>query len=421
MASEENGSVLMIQANPTDAEFIGTFIEKVAGYQVTQALDGPDFIRKLRISPSMILIDTQMNENFLRAIEIMRRIPKLKSIPIGVVTADPSRLARCDEKGINGIILKPFTPQLLLAKIWKLMKLAPPPEKDNGKKGGDLNIQVDQIENLPTLPSVYSEVERLCQNPDVDSEELSKVIQTDPSITLKLLRLANSAFFGFTRKVNSVKDAISLLGNQTVKNAVLSISIYEATKGEEVSAGLDKKKFWQHSVGVGSIARFMANKLGIQRDEVFAAGILHDIGKVVLDGLFSDYYAPVLKAVAERKISIFQAEQEEIGLPHTKIGQELGQAWKIPESFIEGISHHHKPGGSDFDPELASLIHVADILCRNAEMGSGGDDLVPLIDEFASEKLSVGPEKILEWETDILSELEKDRTFLSAMEDKKLN
>ncbi|OGG46366.1 MAG: hypothetical protein A3F84_03250 [Candidatus Handelsmanbacteria bacterium RIFCSPLOWO2_12_FULL_64_10] len=417
MPEEKPKCALVVQANRAEAEFLGCFLEKMGGFEVTEALNGPDLVKKLRLGPNLILLDTEMKGDFLRTLEIIRRIPKLESTVIAVVTADQTQLPACQGKGINGYILKPFLPQTLLAKVWKLMASRPEPVKDKGAKTAPKpDLKVDKIDNLPTLPTVYAEVERLCQNPDVDAEDLSRVIEADPSITLKLLRLANSAFFGFTRKISSVKDAISLLGNQTVKNAVLSISIFSATQDQKETAGLDRKRFWQHSAGVGSIARFLARKLRIEREECFTAGILHDVGKVILDGLFSDYYAPVIRASAEQNIPIFQAEQEELGLTHTAVGQELAASWQIPDPLIEGITYHHWPGGADRDPQLASLVHVADVLCRNAGVGSGGDELVPVADDFAFRKLGIDADRILEWEEEMLKEVAKDRTFLLAME-----
>lgn len=417
MSDENLKRALVLQANRAEAEFLGCFLENVGGFAVTEALNGLDLIKKLRLEPDLILIDTDMKEDFLRTIEIIRRIPNLASTTIAVVTADQTRLPACQGKGINGYILKPFLPQTFLANVWKLMSSRPAPVKGgDGKTVQKLDLKVDKIDNLPTLPTVYAEVERLCQNPNVDAEDLSRVIEADPPITLKLLKLANSAFFGFTRKISSVKDAVSLLGNQTVKNAVLSISIFNAAQDQKATAGLDRKRFWQHSAGVGSIARLLARKLRIEREDCFTAGILHDVGKVILDGLFSDYYAPALRAAGEQNIPIFQAEQEELGLTHTAMGRELAVSWQIPERLIEGITYHHWPGGADLDPELASLVHVADVLCRNAGVGSGGDDLVPVADEFAFRKLGIDANRILEWEEEMLKEVVKDGTFLRAME-----
>ena len=272
--------------------------------------------------PDLILVDPLISGDFLKVTELMRRMPKLNHVAIVALTGDLSQADRCSGKGFNAFIPKPFKPESLLAQIWKVLDSQPPVPGDGSS--AELNVDVDQIEELPTLPTVYAQVEELCADPNVEAGELAKIIETDPSITLKLLRLSNSAFFGFTREIKSIGDAVSLLGNETVKNAVLSISVFEATKDMDESAGIDRKAFWQHATAVGSIVRFIAKKMNIQREECFTAGILHDVGKIVLDGLFADFYSGALKAVAGQKVSLFEAEESAIGLTHTKLGHELG-------------------------------------------------------------------------------------------------
>ena len=159
-------------------------------------------------------------------------------------------------------------------------------------------------------------------------------------------KLSNSAFFGFSREIRSIRDAVSLLGNETVKNAVLSISVFEATKDQKESAGLDKKEFWRYSTAVGSDARFVAKKMRIQWEEAFTAGILHDIGKIILGGLYSEFYEPVLKSVEEKQLSLFEAQQTSLQLDYA--------------GLIEPIAHHHAPKSADLDPEIANLVQIGD-------------------------------------------------------------
>lgn len=268
---------------------------------------------------------------------------------------------------------------------------------------------------MPTLPTVYAQVEELCADPNVEAGELAKIIETDPSITLKLLRLSNSAFFGFTREIKSIGDAVSLLGNETVKNAVLSISVFEATKDMDESAGIDRKAFWQHATAVGSIVRFIAKKMNIQREECFTAGILHDVGKIVLDGLFADFYSGALKAVAGQKVSLFEAEESAIGLTHTKLGHELAESWGIPGGLAQAILYHHRPKSSEGDAELASLVHIGDAYARNLEFGSGGDPYVPVIQPFAFSHLGISGNDMTGWEEEMKQVVEKDMAFLSAI------
>ena len=337
----------------------------------------------------------------------------INHVAIVALSGDLDQAARCAGKGFNGFIHKPFKPEALLAQIWKILDSQPPPPGDGSAT--ELNVDVDQIEGLPTLPTVYAQVEELCADPNVDAGELAKVIETDPSITMKLLRLSNSAFFGFTREIKSIGDAVSLLGNETVKNAVLSISVFEATKDMEDSAGIDRKAFWQHATAVGSIVRFIAEKMSIQREECFTAGILHDIGKIVLDGLFAEIYGGVLKAVDAQSLSILEAEERVIGLTHTKLGHELAESWGIPGGLAQAILYHHRPKSSDGDAELASLVHIADACARNQAFGSGGDPYVPAIHASAFEHLEVSGNQLIEWEGEMKQVAEKDMAFLSAI------
>ena len=377
------------------------------------ARSASDVIRGLLHNPVLILVDPHVKGDFIRAIELMRRMPKLNHVAIALLSGDIDQARRCAGKGFNGYISKPFRPETVLAKIWKILDEVPPLPGDGGSAA--LNVEVEDIEGLPTLPTVYAQVEEKCADPNVGADQLAEVIETDPSITMKLLKLSNSAFFGFSREIKSIRDAVSLLGNETVKNAVLSISVFEATKDQKESAGLDKKAFWRHSTAVGSAARFIAKKMKIQRDEVFTAGILHDIGKVILDGLFHDFYEPVLKAVEEKQISIFEAETAGLQLNHAGLGKELAESWKIPPALIESIAHHHAPKSSDLDPELANLVHIGDACARNLGIGSGGDPYTPVIDAFAMEHLAVEGDDLLKWEEEMSQVIEKDMAFLAAM------
>jgi HD-like signal output (HDOD) protein len=275
---------------------------------------------------------------------------------------------------------------------------------------------IDKIDNLPTLPTVFAEVDRLCKNPDVGADELSNVIETDPSITLKLLSLANSAFFGFSRKINTVHEAISLLGNKTVQNAILNISVYEATKDLGDSAGLDKKAFWAHSAGVGSVARFICKEMKIDRDEAFTAGIVHDMGKIVLDALYADFYREVLAKVAQEGVGIYQAEDEIIGLAHTRIGEELAETWNLGPELVAAIAHHHLPKRAEGDAQIAHLIHVGDCVTRKLGVGSGGDSVVPEVSEESFKALGVSSDQLVEWEPQIQEAIDKDQSILSVLQ-----
>ena len=411
--TDEVKRILVAMNDKVDQEFLCTFLDKVGEFMVFRASTAVEVIQSLAHGPDLILVDTQIPGNFQRTVELMRRMPKLNHVGITAVGADRESVRKCKSKGFNGFILKPYTPQGLLARIWKILEATPPLPGDGGP--AKLEIEIDTIEGLPTLPTVYTQVQKLCEDPDVDAEDLAQVIETDPAITMKLLRLANSAFFGFSRNITSMQDAVSLLGNQTVQNAVLSISVFESAKEMGEEGGLDRKEFWRHSAACGSIVRFIARKKQVDREDAFTAGILHDIGKVVLDGLYAQFYGNVLKTVADRGVSISEAEDMALGMSHAALGEELASSWGIPSNLIQAISHHHLPDRADLDPQLACLVHIGDAIARNMEVGSGGDPLVPVIKPFAFEHLTVDPEDLMGWESEMSDEVNKDLTFLSAI------
>lgn len=407
--------ILLAQQDATDREFTKAILEVIGGYEVIDAHSGVDLVRKLRTQPQLILLDTQMKGDVLRLLELMSRSSALERTPIAFLSYEQTKIRVCLEKGADGFVIKPCPPDMLLAKIWKVLHAEQPEVTAGGAFTRSYKKQISKIENLPTLPSVYADVDRVCQNPDVSADELSRAIETDAAITLKLLKLANSAFFGFTRRIRTVKDAISLLGNKTVRNAILNISIYEATKGLETSAGLNKKQFWVHSAGCGSIARFLSQKLKLDREDSFTAGIIHDMGKIILDALYADYYAEVLKAVEHINISLRDAETQILGLDHGGVGQELAAHWRLPEELLEAISNHHTPSRAEKDSQIAALIHISDALCRKFKIGSGGDDVVPDIDPKALERLGITPENLSDWQTEVLEAVTRDRAIMAVL------
>ncbi len=413
--NSQSKKILLAQQDPADRRFVQTFLEVVGGYEVVEARNGIDLVHKLKLRPDLIILDTQLQGDVVRVLELMVRAPALEHTAIAVLSYEQTKIRTCLEKGADGFIVKPFSPDTLLAKIWKVLGTEQPVAAAAPAFTRDYKKQIARIENLPTLPSVYAEVDKVCQNPDASAEELSGVIETDPAITLKLLKLSNSAFFGFTRKIKTVKDAVSLLGNKTVRNAILNISIYEATKDLATSAGLNKKLFWAHSAGCGSIARFLSERLKMGREDSFTAGIIHDMGKIILDAIYSDYYKEVLRLVAAKDISILEAEQQVMSLAHTDIGLELATHWRLPEELLEAITYHHAPARAEKDPQVAALIHLSDALCRKLQIGSGGDNVVPEMDPKALERTGLTPENLADWQDEILQVVTRDKAIMNVL------
>lgn len=413
---DHTNKVLLAQYDPQDRSFTRAFLQIVGGYQVIDAADGISVIKQIKNRPDIIILDTVAQGNFLRALEIIRRSKALQGIPIAIYSNEQQKLPECIKKGADGFIVKPSSPTAFLAKLWKLMGSESQKAASAAGFASKYKRDIKQIENLPTLPVVYTEVDQLCKNPDVSADELSQVIETDPSISLKLLSLANSAFFGFSRQIKSIRDAVSLLGNQTVQNTILNIAVFEATKDLKDTAGLDKSAFWVHSSAVGSTARYIADALKLDRPESYTAGIIHDMGKIIMDALYTDFYTEVLLRVEKENVSLLKAEEDIIGIDHGEIGKELCESWQLPQELIQAVAYHHRPSSAEKDSQIASLVNIGDAIARKLGVGSGGDATVPEPHPAALKKLDLTPEQLQEWEEGIKEAVDRDKSILSILQ-----
>tara|TARA_B100000902_G_scaffold377368_1_gene409517 strand:- start:466 stop:1362 length:897 start_codon:yes stop_codon:yes gene_type:complete len=253
------------------------------------------------------------------------------------------------------------------------------------KKQDRIKQITQSIIGLPTLPTVITQMIGLIENPGTSAKEVSQLISTDQALTAKILKLANSAFYGFPRGISTVNQAVVVLGFETVKSLGLSISVLERFAVEEIKSSFDRQKFWEHSISCGVAARLLARKFNYQlRGEAFSCGILHDVGKLILSQYFADEFNQILLMSEEEYIHISKAEERVLGVTHTDIGRWLAEKWNLPSSLISAIAHHHKPSNSSAnDTQLSSLIHLADILCRREEIGDGGGPSSPSLDPSA--------------------------------------
>ncbi|KAA3618085.1 MAG: HDOD domain-containing protein [Calditrichaeota bacterium] len=273
---------------------------------------------------------------------------------------------------------------------------------------------LDDITELPTLPTVYLKLNQLLQSSQSNSNQVSRIIESDQAISSKVLRLVNSSFFGFSRKITQINQAVVLLGFNAIRSAVLSISVIEAFESKDNSC-FDRQAFWEHSFGVGTITRHLAKELRVgMEDEAFACGILHDIGKLVLDQVLPEKFKKIIETVQSRQCSILEAERFVIETDHCEIGEYLLEHWSLPHLLVESVALHHTPSILRSNPQMVSLVHLADILARKLEIGSGGDSLIPAINSFAMEELDIEKADLQEL-TESVGEKLKDSADLLAL------
>lgn len=242
------------------------------------------------------------------------------------------------------------------------------------------------ISQLPSLSTVVARLFNLLQQEDVTMAVLMSEIAKDQALAARILRIANSPFYGLSSHIGSLQHAGTLLGLHSIRGIITTAGIMGHFPPRQ-DQGFDRHSFWLHAIGTGSCARVLARYGGLDMEQAFTAGLLHDIGKLVLVACFEADFARVLAWRDAHDCLIREAEQTVLGFDHTEIGTRVAQHWKLPPLLVAAIHFHHAlPGEAT---PLAELVHVADILCRGMDIGHGGDDLIPAMHPDALPRLGL--------------------------------
>jgi len=264
---------------------------------------------------------------------------------------------------------------------------------------------------LPTVPLVYEKLSHLVEDPNASVNQVSDVVAGDPASASRLLQVVNSPFYGMRKKVDTVTFAVKLLGFQTVKDLVLAITAEGMFKAP---AGVDPKaveQLWYHSIAAGVAAKVIGKRLRApDQEQYFVAGLLHDIGKMILLRSAPDAFQATLDVAAQEDVLFLDAEAVVCGINHAAIGAMLAEKWGFPPSLTEAVSMHHRPDQAKTHPQLAAAVHVADIISRSLDIGSGGDALVPALNPAAAQILSLDATKV----KDIMDEVEQEYPDVEA-------
>ncbi len=264
---------------------------------------------------------------------------------------------------------------------------------------------------LPTVPLVYQKLSRLVDDPNASVNQVSEVVSGDPASASRLLQVVNSPFYGMRKKVDTISFAVKLLGFQTVKDLVLAITAEGMFKAPP---GIDPKaveQLWYHSIGAGVAAKIIGRRMRApDLEQFFVAGLLHDIGKMILLRSAAEAFQATLEVAAQDEILFLDAESAVTGINHAAIGAMLAEKWGFPPSLAEAVSLHHRPDQAKTHPLLAAAVHVADLISRALEIGSGGDALIPALNPAAQKALGLDAAKV----KDIMEEVEQEYPDVEA-------
>ncbi len=234
--------------------------------------------------------------------------------------------------------------------------------------------RIRTIEDLPTLPSVALEVLSLAHQSDITIQSIAECIHKDPPLAAKVLRMANSAFYRRgDRKVETLHQSIIFLGLAEIINITTSLSVFSALKSRKAKEVSIRESFWDHSVAAGLIARYIDKKLGMRSmGREFVAGLLHDIGKIILDQYFHAEFLAAYNMSIEKNKPIYETEMEVCGTNHMEVGYFLAQKWNLPAYLGDVILWHHQPSQATHR-DMAALISIANLLAKAKELSCGGD------------------------------------------------
>lgn len=246
-------------------------------------------------------------------------------------------------------------------------------------------ISLDKVQScvdaLPALPQAVREVMQALQQDDVSVERSVHLIEQDQSLAVRTLRVANSAFYGMSGRVGRIGDAVTLLGLRAVSGVLLAVSFSNGLDTTRCT-GFSFRAFWRHSMATALAARLLAPRLRLDPDEGFVAGLLHDIGKLVLAAHFPAEGAQAIALARSADVSDFEAERATLGLTHAGIGAVLVRHWRFPAGVAQAVEHHHQPSAT-YDPAaraLAELIEVANAVAHALDLAEDPLEVVPPLD-----------------------------------------
>ena len=264
-------------------------------------------------------------------------------------------------------------------------------------EGRALRTRIENVDNLPTISGTLKRLLEALQNPRISLGEIGAFIANDPALTTRVLRMVNSPIYGFPRRISSVKQGVILLGINVVKGLLLGVSVFDLIQKGMVG-------LWEHSMACGIAARLIAQERGLKEpEEISAAGLLHDMGKVILALKFREEYGQIIMDAKNSGMTIFAAEKEFFHITHADAGTWIGQKWNFPQTLLDVIAHHHDPSSARTAPLETAIVHVADVLVRARGFGFAGDGVVQPVSVAAWEMLSLSEGAI----TRILRETEE--------------
>ena len=254
---------------------------------------------------------------------------------------------------------------------------------------------VQKVKDLAALPQVVHQIIHLTNNPNASVKDLERLISIDQGMSMRVLNTVNSAYYGFSRKIASIKDAVVLLGFKAVRNLAMTVSVFDLFVGKTDRQNLRRGKWWRHSIDTALCARLIASQVaGVSPDEAYTAGLLHDIGKPLLDRYGGTPYEQVEDLVAQG-VPELAAERQVYGCDHAEVGRAVSQHWGFPEKLVDAIGCHHTESANGLsDAPLTAVVVLANYMAHLLRQPDAPDTWWFDLPAWISETLQLSPQQL---------------------------
>jgi putative nucleotidyltransferase with HDIG domain len=275
---------------------------------------------------------------------------------------------------------------------------------------------VGRVKNLPAVSHAALKLVSLLDQPAVSNEDVVEVLKYDNVLTAKLLRSCNSPYFGLEESVSSVEQAVFILGHQQILHVVLSLAFGGAMSTPLPGYGTEAKELWSHSLQTALAGEIVVRRgipLDVEPAVAFTAGLLHDIGKLVFNHVLTpDVLASIRSRITEGGLARTEAEKEIIGTDHAEVGACLLEQWRLPETIIEAVAHHHAPVAAP-KPRLSVVVHTANCLAHFVGSTPGWEGFAFRVDAAALSALNITPENLQDMMIPVHESAKKVEQFMS--------
>ncbi len=275
---------------------------------------------------------------------------------------------------------------------------------------------LDNLSDMPTLPDVVAKLTQLIADPRTTTADINGALSHDPGLSAKILRIVNSSYYGFARRIATITNAVVILGYNQVWNLALSAFVFDNFSKDAARGGFNLKDFWRHSLGAALVAAKLARKIDARLEEdAFICALLHDLGKCVMAQQTENDLLRVKEMVKRDNILFLEAERRLLEYDHAALGAAVIERWNLPEVLVEVIRHHHQPLTAEGQIKiLASIVNVADIMSRALLMGSGGDNGIPRLEREVWDALGLDWAMLEQAARQAAAEFNKSGAFFAA-------